>query len=164
MKINELLASIHRNNFNISKELNIKKYLPINEKKKIAEAIMEECISIENGVVKLDSVQQYLSYVRYMITNYTNLDYTDDDYDKLCSTEYGESDLLGAIISCFGNDAKECSRILNLMIDDLMRENSIEYRIGGLVLDISYLIDQLTNKIEELDTNNLASFISRYIK
>lgn len=164
MKINELLSGIHRSNFNINKELGVKKYLPIGEKKKIAESIIEECTSVENGAIQLDSVQQYLSYVKHMILNYTNLNYTDNDYDKLCATEYGETDLLGAIISSFGNEAKECSRILNLMIDDIMRKNSIEYRIGGLILDVGYFIDQLTNKVEELDVNNLSSLINKYIK
>ena len=137
MKINELLMSIHNKAFNMEKRLEVKKYLPIEVKKTIAQAIIYECTSDEDGIVKVDSVQRYMSYVKYMIKMHTNLEYTDDDYDALCSTEYGESTLLNAIMGCFDADAKECTRILNLMTDDLIYDNSLNVVLGKLLNSLS---------------------------
>ena len=173
MTINELMASIHRKDFNIEKELQVKKYLPIEEKKLIAHGIMYECIEEVDGVLKLDSVQQYLSYVKYMILRHTNLEYTQADYDKLCS-----EGLLNAIIECFGEDAQECSRILNLMIDDRMRETSIEHTVakflGNLTNELSGLSEKLGQKIDTMDfgsvipkgmdANKVANFLNTYVK
>ena len=124
MKIQELLMAIHCKDFNMEKEIQVKKYLPIEEKKLIAKGIIYECTEEVNGVIKVDSVQQYLSYVKYMILRHTNLEYTPEDYDILCS-----NNLLNDLMECFGEDAQECSRILNLMMDDYMQESTIEFTV-----------------------------------
>ena len=98
MKVQELLMNIKNKEFKLEKGLEVKKYLPMEAKKTIAKAIIYDCTSDEDGIVKVDSVQRYMSYVRYMITTHANLKYTDEDYDALCSTEYGETTLLNAII------------------------------------------------------------------
>jgi hypothetical protein len=178
MKVQELLMNIHNNNFNLENGLQVKKYLPIEVKKTIAHGIIYECINDEDGAIKVDSVQRYLAYVRYMITMHTNLEYTDDDYDALCSTEYGNTTLLNTIIECFGEDANECSRILNLVTDDYMMESSIEFAIAkflnGLNNSISDLVNKINHKIDdvnindivpnEVDKEQLSAFLRNYIK
>lgn len=170
MKIAELLMSIHRKDFNMEKELQVKKYLPMEEKKLIAQGIIYECTEEVDGVVKVDSVQQYLSYVKYMILRHTNLEYTQDDYDKLCTAIYQDKTLLNAIMDCFESDAKECTRILNLMTSDHMQQNSIECIIGKFLNNIS---EALKDKLDEfdmssiipkdMDTEKLVSFINNYM-
>lgn len=159
MKINELLLNIHNKEFNIEKGLQVKKYLPMEVKKTIAQGIMYECIDETKGYIKVDSVQQYMSYVRYMITMHTNLEYTDADYDKLCSVQYGDTTLLNAIINCFGSDAKECDRILKLMCGDLMQNNSIEASIGklmnALIESMNGITNNLNSKIGAIDMNSI---------
>ena len=178
MKVKELLMNIHNKDFNLERELQVKKYLPIEVKKTIAQGIIYDCTSEEGGVVKVDSVQRYLSYVRYMITMHTNLEYTDEDYDTLCSAEYIETALLNAIMSCFEADAKECSRILDLMTDDYMQEFTIESTVakflGGLSKSISGIADKINEQIgsidvksmipEDTDKEKLSKFLSEYIK
>lgn len=112
MKVNELLMNIKNKDFKLERGLQVKTYLPIEVKKAVAQGIIYDCTSEENGVVKVDSVQRYMSYVRYMITSHTDLEYTDDNYDALCSTMYEDTTLLNAIMDCFDSDAKECLRIL----------------------------------------------------
>lgn len=170
MKMQELLMSIHRKDFNIEKELQVKKYLPIEEKKLIAQGIIYECTDQTDGVIKADSVQQYLSYVKYMILRHTNLEYTQADYDKLCSTEYQGRTLLNAIMNCFEADARECARIMNLMTSDYMQQNSMELIIGKFLNNIS---EALKSKIDEFDINSfipkdidkekLVNFIGNYM-
>ena len=176
MKIQELLVNIKNKDFNLERGLQVKKYLPIEVKKTIAQGVIYECTSNDNGAIKVDSVQRYMSYVKYMITTHTNLEYTDNDYDALCSTEYNEVNLLNAIMDCFGEDAKECSRILNLMMDDYMQEMTIEFNIAkflnsldtssaSLVNGISKKIDKFdVDSFKDIDINNLNTFLQNYIK
>lgn len=174
MKINELLTNIKNKEFNLERGLQVKKYLPMEVKKTIAKGIIYDCTEVEDGVIKVDSVQRYLSYVKYMITMHTNLEYTDDDYDKLCSTEYGETTLLNAVVQYFDTDAKECSRILNFMMDDYLQESSMEFSIARFLNNLNNTINNLSDKIsntfadvtlpEDLDMEKLSGFLSNYIK
>ena len=173
MKIFELIENMTREGFEMTTELQVKKYLPIEEKKLIAQGIMYECMEEVDGVLKLDSVQQYLSYVKYMILRHTNLEYTQADYDTLCA-----KGLLNTIMELFGEDAAECSRILNLMIDDRMRETSIECTVakfvGNLTSELNGLSEKLSQKIDAMDfnsvipkgvdANKVANFLSEYVK
>ena len=170
MKINELLANIHRKDFNMEKELQVKKYLPMEEKKLIAQGIIYECTENVNGAIKVDSVQQYLSYVKYMILRHTNLEYTYEDYDKLCSNMYNDKTLLNAIMDCFVDDAKECTRIMNLMTSDHMQQNSLEFIVGQFLNGIG---EALKDKIEsfdiqsllpkDIDKNKIVNFLNNYM-
>ena len=159
MKINELLMAIHRKDFNMEKELQVKKYLPMEEKKLIAKGIIYECTEEVNGVIKVNSVQQYLSYVKYMIKHHTNLEYTQEDYDKLCSMEYNDSSLLNAIFDCFPEDAKECSRILDFMINDIIQENSMNFVVAkflnNLGVQLGTIMDNLNEKTKELSLDTI---------
>lgn len=155
MKIAELLANIRNKSFKLDSGLQVKKYLPMKEKKNIAILIINECTNEVNGIVELDSLQQYLSYVKYMILMHTNLEYSDEDYDKLCSTEYMETNLLNAIMECFGADAQECSRILNLMLDDYMRQNSIECAVGRFLNGLNSTINNLATSLSDFDVSSI---------
>lgn len=178
MKIEKLLMDIRNKEFKLESGLDIKKYLPIEVKKTIAQAIIYDCTSDESGVVKVDSVERYMSYVRHMITTHTNLEYTDENYDVLCSTEYGDTTLLNAIIECFGDDAKECSRILDLVMSDYMQESTLDFTLAKFLYDASGAINKLAKKIteklngidlksmipESVDMNKLGTFLNKYIK
>ena len=178
MKINALLMNIHNNDFKLEKGLQIKKYLPMDVKKTIAQGIIYECTENDGGAIKMDSVQRYLSYVKYMIIMHTDLEYTDEDYDVLCSTEYGGATLLDAIMECFGDDAKECQKILDFMVEDYLRENSVEVVamkfINSLNTLLSDVATKITTKIDEIDFKDmvpddvnkkqLSEFLSKYLK
>lgn len=179
MKVNELLVSIKRTNFNFEKELQIKIYLPIEVKKTIAQGIIYESSEEENGVTKFDSVKQYLSYVKYMITMHTSLEYDEDeDYDKLCSTMYEDDSLLNAIFSYFADDAKECSKILGFMVSDIEKSNSMNFVVAKFLNGINEKIGSVSNIIEEkmkdldtssivpsdVDLNKLSKFLGEYVK
>ena len=178
MKVQELLANIHNKNFNLEKSLQVKKYLPMELKKTIAQAIIYECTNEEDGVIKVDSVERYLSYVKYMITMHTNLEYTDEDYDTLCSTEYGDGTLLNSIVKTFESDANECNRILSMMMDDHLDNNASENRIviavSEFVNTLSSIAKSINDKVndvnldkifpEDFDMEKLNQFLSDYKK
>lgn len=178
MQINELLMNIHNKDFKLESGLQVRKYLPIEVKKTIAQSIIYDCTDNISGIVKVDSLERYMSYVRHMITTHTNLEYTDADYDKLCSTEYGDTTLLNAIIECFGEDAKECSRILDLIMSDYMQESTIDFTMVKLLHDASSAVGKIASKItqvigeldvksiipESVDMDKLGKFLKNYIK
>lgn len=174
MKVNELLMNIHNKDFNLEKGLQVKKYLPMEEKKLIAQGIIYECTEDTDGFIKVDSVQQYLSYIKFMILRHTNLEYTSEDYDKLCSTQYGDTTLLNAIVNCFANDAKECDRIMNLMIADCIQNNSLGAQVSKITNGINNILNTLESKIngfdinslipEDLDIDKLNNFLTNYVK
>lgn len=159
MRINELLANINNNNFNLKEYLEVKQYLPIEVKKTIAHGIIFDCIDDVEGAIRVNSLERYMSYVRYMIIYHTNLEYVDEDYDALCSTEYGETTLLNAIMECFGSDAQECSRILDLMMADYMQENTIEFSIAKFLNKLESSLDGivgvLNEKVNDLDLKSI---------
>lgn len=177
MKINELVINITNKDFNLAESLQVKTYLPLEIKKTIAQGIIYECTSDEDGAIKVDSVQKYLSYVRYMITMYTNLEYKDEDYDTLCSTGYNGISLLNAILDCFMVEAQECLKILNLMFEDHMRENEFGFvaakflnKITDSIGDIADLINEKISGLdlqslipEDMDVEGLNKFLSEYI-
>lgn len=175
MKVTELLEKIDNEEFDLEKELEVKEYLPIELKKTIAQGIIYECTSEEGGALAVDSVQQYLSYIKYMITMHTNLEYTDDDYDTLCSTEYNGNTLLNTIIGYFADDSKECTRILKLMTGDYTQNYSIEatlskflYQLKDVLSDVASTINDKLNDIsleslvDEKDMTSFKNFFERH--
>ena len=174
MKVQELLENIQKENFDLEEALSIKKYLPIDVKKTLAQSIIYECVSDAFGATKIDSVQKYMAYVRYMITTHTDLEYDDEDYDIVCSTEYGDGTLIDAIFDCFERDAEEFEMILDMMVEDYMHELSIEYSVARLINDLSVRIGRFADKAgkldiqkmipEGLDVEKINSFLNKYIK
>lgn len=161
MTVQELLMNIKNKDFNLEKELEVKEYLPIEVKKTIAQSIIYECTDEESGAFKVDSVQQYIAYIRYMLTTHTNLEYTDDDYDVLCSTEYDNNTLLNAIIGCFEDDAKECTRILKLMTGDYVQSYSIESTLSKFLHQLHGTLENVVSTInKKIDDVNLESLVS----
>ena len=176
MKVQELLLNIRNKEFKLETGLQVKKYLPIELKKTIAQGIIFDCTDDSEGAIKVDSVQRYMSYVRYMITHHTNLQYTDEDYDVLCSTEYGETTLLNAIVATFKADANECQRILDMMMADYVENNNIEIQIAMFLNKLANGLNGVTNLIEskvndidltkvipeDIDIEKLSDFLKNY--
>ena len=161
MNVQELVVNIQNEEFDIEKALDVKKYLPIELKKTIAQSIIYECTENDSGAIKVDSVQRYLSYLRYMITSHTNLQYTDADYDTLCSIEYVDGiSLLNVIMSLFESDAKQCDTILDFMFEDYMQEMSIEYTIAKFIDNLNDALNGLVGTVnEKLDGIDLKSVL-----
>lgn len=171
MKIEKLLAEINRANFNIEQELQVKKYLPIETKKIIAQGIIYECTENIDGFVKVDSVQQYLSYVKFMIKYHTNLEYTSEDYDTLRSTEYKDTDLMTAIFDTFKKDANQCNQILISMINDYVQDNSMELVIAKFLHKITEILSDKLDEFDvssilpqDFDADKLTKFLNTYVK
>ena len=173
MKVNELIEKMNEDGFELDKVIEVNAYIPIQVKRAIAQEIVYESTFEDEGVLKIDSFERYMSFVRHMIREHTNLDYTDEDYDTLCSTVYEDCSLLDAIMSLFGADAKECSRILDMVTGDKMQDATLESVIAkalyNLEIKMGSVLKMITDKTaeampENIDMDKLSEFLNNYVK
>lgn len=166
MKINEFIEEYKKNSknptFNVAKLLNAKTYVPVLRKRQLAELVYQNSISVENGLVKVDSLTKYLIFSMLMISEYTDLEFTVDEngsataeaiaeYDALC-----EAGLVDVVIGCFATDYARANEILNYVFkDNLAVTNTVESVVGGLVESVKGNLDtiaeSLKNKIDDFD-------------
>lgn len=162
MKIVEFIEIMSKENSakRIGAILETKKYLPIAEKRNIAESVIEACITDNDGFIQVDSLDKYIMFTIIVISNYTNLEFGVDgdylsDYDRLC-----EAGLLDSVIATFDKEYARTNEILNMLLADKLQHNSAEASLAkvvdGVNNAIDKLIDMLKNKVEEmnLDLNN----------
>lgn len=162
MKIMEFIETMSKENSTkrIGTILETKKYLPIAEKRRIAETVIEACATDNGGFIQIDSLDKYIMFTIAIISNYTNLEFGVDgdylsDYDRLC-----EAGLLDTVIATFDKEYARTNEILNMLLADKLQHNSTEASLAKIVDCVNNymdkLIDTLKNKIEEmnLDLNN----------
>jgi len=167
MKIKEFVENVKKNpnaqNSIVAKVVN-KTYIPVLQKRQLAEIVYNSSVSIENGIVKVDSLSKYLIFTMLMISEYTNLEFSTDEngvateeaiqeFDMLC-----ENGLINPIIACFEADYARSNEILNYVFkDNIAVNNNVEAvlgRIGNDVIDIlDAFADVLANKVNELELN-----------
>ena len=87
MRINEFINTYNKNSkqatFNVAKLLNVKTYVPVLRKRQLAELVYQNSISVENGLVKVDSLTKYLIFSMLMISEYTDLEFTVDENKQI---------------------------------------------------------------------------------
>jgi len=161
MQIQELKERIpdsgsNNNIFDITQILGgveIKPYLPVAEKKLIADSIINSCIEIdENSVMKIDYFNKIIISNMSFIINYTNLEFSEDsieDYDFLCKYK-----ILDYIINSI--DIDELNFINKLVEDELEQMIKIENSIEGIIAKgLNKLIEKIPDekKIKSLSKN-----------
>ena len=112
MKIFELVELMSKNKAKLLKpeqtqvflkrELEVKEYLGIKDKKALVNDVVNECILYDDGVFKFDEIEKYMVFTMRTIAAYTNLELSDDieeDYDALC-----EAKLLNSVIETFNGE------------------------------------------------------------
>lgn len=165
MKIMEFIEAVKKNpnqTTAICKKLIKTRYIPVLEKRQLAELVYASSTEIENGVVKVDSLSKYLIFTLLMLTRYTNLEFSVDEkgaateeaireYDALC-----ENGLLNPIIAEFQDDYARANEIMNYVFqDNLAVNNTVEAVVGkaanGLLNILDNLADALSNKVNEME-------------
>ena len=170
MKINEFVQKVNANktklynkadknalsNF-IKQTLEVKDYISIKEKKQLVEDIVSETVMYENGLLKFNGIDQYITYVMKCIEAYTNLELSDDiedDYDELSKTG-----LLEPITSVFAEEYKAVLTLLQMQCDYILMDNSILSKVGVFLTSVSSTIDKLanslSNSVENFDISKL---------
>ena len=132
----------------LKKELEVKEYIGIKDKKELINSIISECILYSNGVYKFDEIEKYICFTMKTIEAYTNLELSDDmeaDYDVLC-----EEGLLDTVIGCFKSEYDAVSILLQMRTDYFLSENTIQVQIGRIA-------DELLEKIQDMASNIMNS-------
>jgi hypothetical protein len=142
----------------LRKNLEIKTYIPFEDKKRIAEMIIAANLTEENGIKKIDSVGQFISFVTAMLVAHTSLQINTDnpieDYNLIC-----EAGLLEPIIAEFQKDYAESEVILKMMVADELADNNLSIVVARFldgVLDvIGGFSDSLSDVVNKVDVDNL---------
>ena len=167
MKINEFIEKVNQNKGKllkpeqiqafVKKELEVKEYISIKDKKQTIDDIVNECILYENGAFKFDEIDKYIYFTMKTIATYTNIELSDDienDYDALC-----ESRLLNVIIESFGGEYENIKILLQMKCDYILSGNNVEAQFGklfdGILEKLDVLVNALSEKVYEFDFNNL---------
>ena len=156
MKVNELIEKYEKNpRIDLVKNLEIVPYISIEYKRQLAKLVLDNCTSVVDGEIHIDSVERYLLFTISVIGMHTNLEFSRgedeeysvlDDYDALC-----ESGLLVKIIDTFKDDYASCQEILNMMTTDRLQDSmTIEKKIYNF---LDSLKDMLSNGVNNI-TNN----------
>lgn len=142
----------------LKEKLEIKEYIPFDDKKKIAEMIIEKNITEENGIKKINSAGQFVSFIVAMLVAHTNLEINTEnpieDYDLIC-----EAGLLESIVAEFQKDYAECEAILKMTVADTLVDNNLNAVVArfldGVLDKLDGVSEGLKNTIENIDINNL---------
>ena len=162
MRIKEFIEMYKKNpRMDIIKQLDVKKYVGIALKREMAQLVLDNCTSIVDGEVHIDSVERYILFTISVIGMHTNLEFSYeedkesssiDDYDALC-----ESGILVKIIETFKDDYVSCQEILNMMTADRLQDNmTIEKKIGKFLDAVQeVLAGAVDGMVDKLDLNSL---------
>ena len=162
MKVQELVEMYNKNQrIDIEKKIETRKYVGIEFKQRMAQLVLDNCTTVIDGEVHIDSVERYILFTISVISMHTNLEFVDneaenhsalDDYDLLC-----ESGLLVKIIDTFKDDYASCQEILNMMTADRMQDSmTIERKINSLLDSVQNTLGgALGNLMEKINIDDL---------
>lgn len=165
------------NETNIYDLISVKKYIPYEEKVRIARDVVDFSADYERGFIKIENLKKYFAFIFAVIEAHTDLRFADawedkmQEYDLLC-----ENDLVDTIIGTFEKDYNASSHVLDMVCDDMLAENSFEASVAKLTQsaaeNLDVLIGTLADKLEDtdiekiipsnLDLNKLQSFMSKF--
>ena len=156
MKVQELLEKIESKGFDIKKELEIKKYIPVMEKKKFATNVIAACTYDVDDYITVDSFKMDIYFHMNLLKLYTNLEIANsfheivEQYDILC-----EKGILNVVIGIIGDDYDALDAILGYELDALLEENSLECQVVKVANKINGIMNVASEKIKNVDFNKL---------
>ena len=178
MTVLELINKAREDNdFDVIGAINVKEYLPINEKREVIDLVIAHCSEYEDGNVLLNGVEIYIMLNIKFVEVYTDIEIISrqyDEYDALTA-----SGLLDIIIT---NEAlPEYNRMTEMLIlqkEYVMAQNSLEAQVGRFLGDLSYqfgkFVDNIGEKISGMnledvnvnqdDVNKIIQFVDKIKK
>ena len=154
MTVQELLKKINNKTFNLEKSLEIKKYIPIMNKKKFVMDVIATYTDDIDGLITVDRFNMYIYFDMKVLSLYTNLEISDDfnemimQYDMLC-----ESGMRDKIIILFENDYDILCALLEDELETLLIQNSIDTQVVKIANKINDIIDVISEKLSDVDFN-----------
>lgn len=131
----------------LKKELSVKEYINIKEKKQLVQNIINTCILYEDGVYKFDDTDKYICFIMKTIEAYTNIELSEDiedDYDILCRAK-----ILEIVIDTFKKEYEEVNVLLQMKCDYILSGNNIESQVGRFLDTLMNAVNNIVNVISE---------------
>lgn len=122
----------------VQKQLEVKKYISIKEKKDLVDKILEKCIYYENGTFRIDSIDSYIYFTMFTIDTYTNLEI--DDVED-CFDALSESGLMPVVIAALGQEYQDVQTFLNMKRSEILENNSVEMQVGKFCENVLEVIE-----------------------
>lgn len=138
-------AAVNQQDEKLIKDLEVKSYLGIKDKKKLVDKIISDTIIYDSGLFKFNGIDQFVSYNMRCVEAYTNLELSDDleeDYDALCSTG-----LLPKILRTFESEYQAVLSLLQMQCDYILLDNSITAKVNSTLDDINKLVNKAAESI-----------------
>ena len=132
----------------IKKTLEVKEYVPFKTKEEIVKTIIEYNLEENEGIKKIDGINQYLSFISAMLVTHTNLEISDvpaDDYDLL--SEHG---LIEQIVALFAKDYKECDMLLKVAIANELEDNNLSAVVNRFLNGILNKVDNVVGLVSNM--------------
>ena len=141
----------------LKKELEIKTYLPFRMKRTLVETVVSQNIEWVDGIKKIDSINEYVSFIVAVLSAHTNLQWSDDpvaDYDLLA-----ESGLLPQIINEFQESYSETDILLKMARASELEDNNINAIVArftdGILQKLDGVGEVLKDKLGNIDIKDI---------
>ena len=131
----------------VKKQLEVKEYISIKQKRSLIDDIVNASVLFENGVFKFDAISKYVYFTMYTIAAYTNLELSDnieDDFDELSSAK-----LLPVVISTIQAEYDDVNILLQMHCDSILENNSVENVVGNFLEDILSFLNNLESGLKQ---------------
>lgn len=114
-----IIKSSKSNNFDLVKQLDIRMYIPFDEKRNKIEEFIKDLFSEPSQIGKYNSLEKYLKFNMLVFKTYTNLklDGTPEEYDKLLT-----SGLLDSVYTIIKEDYFDFKDFMEMRFEDYLRE------------------------------------------
>ena len=146
MKAEQILALVQ-------KQLEVKKYIPINKKKELVDEIISKCIYFENNTFRIDSIDCYMYFTMLTIDAYTNIEI--DDVEN-CFDILSETALISVVVEALGQEYNDVHTFLNMKCDEILGNNSLEVQIGKFLEDVLDKVENFSDTfIDSLNNLNI---------
>lgn len=177
MTVLELINKAREDNdFDVIGAINVKEYLPVNEKREVIDLVIAHCSEYEEGNVLLNGVELYIMFNIKFVEAYTDIEFADtyyDDYDALTA-----NGLLDMIINAALPEYNRMTEMLILQKEYVLAQNSLEAQVGRFLGDLSYqfgkFVDNIGEKVSGLnledmninqdDVNKIVQFVDKIKK
>lgn len=153
MKVMELIERTNKEDFNLELLLDVKKYVPIMDKKRLAIDVIATCTDDIDGFITVDRLKMYVYFDMQILNAYTNLEVATDfnemvtQYDALC-----ENGIRDKIVHLFENDYEVMCVVLEDMLEELLVQNSIDMQVVRVANRVMNILDVLEDKMDDMNS------------
>lgn len=157
MKIYELVEMYKKDKMlNFKKALEVTEYIGIAYKKKIAELVLNECITEVDGNLQMNSLDRYILFIIAVIGAHTNLEFNNEDDDMYSAIDdfdtLNENHLLEKIVDTFREDYDACQIVLDMMTSDRIKNHiTLEKKINSFITGFG---EQLVKELQNLENKD----------